>query len=114
MFLFGVNLLKKKQVFIELLKIYGIGLSRSCFVCDQLGFGKNIKVKGLSRQQIFSLKDFLLTIYSLDVQRKLVVEAAIDVLKNIGSYRGQRHTRQLPVRGQRTRSNHRTSRRLNK
>ena len=62
MFLFGVNLLKKKQVFIELLKIYGIGLSRSCFVCDQLGFGKNIKVKGLSRQQIFSLKDFLLTI----------------------------------------------------
>jgi small subunit ribosomal protein S13 len=109
MFLFGVNLLKKKQVFIELLKIYGIGLSRSCFVCDQLGFGKNIKVKGLSRQQIFSLKDFLLTIYSLDVERKLV-----DVLKNIGSYRGQRHTRQLPVRGQRTRSNHRTSRRLNK
>jgi hypothetical protein len=71
MFLFGVNLLKKKQVFIELLKIYGIGLSRSCFVCDQLGFGKNIKVKGLSRQQIFSLKDFLLTIYSLDVERKL-------------------------------------------
>jgi hypothetical protein len=52
------------------------------------GFGKNVKVKGLSRQQIFSLKDSLLSIDSLDVERKLVVGAAIDVLKHIGSHRG--------------------------
>jgi|LauGreDrversion4_2_1035121.scaffolds.fasta_scaffold1376718_2 small subunit ribosomal protein S13 len=108
MFLLGVKLKNYKQLVIELSNIYGLGKSRSSFVCRQLGFGNDIRVKTLSRAQFFILKDFVLSIYSVDTERRLIIDESIEMLKQIGSYRGQRHTLKLPVRGQRTRSNHRS------
>ncbi len=108
MYFFGVSLSKKKQVFLELSKIYGIGRSRSNFVCNQLGFGKDIRLNALSRSHAYSLKDFLNFVYTLDVERMRNIQEAIETLKGVGCYRGMRHGLRLPVRGQRTGSNART------
>ena len=112
--IFETELVNNKSVFYALLSIYGIGKYRSFFICERLGFAKNLTIKNLNKKQITKLikqinsLNFLLA-SDLKKSRLLVIKKLID----IQSYRGIRKKRNLPVRGQRTHTNAKTVRRVN-
>ena len=111
-FLFGTGLKIQKQLFISLKTIKGVGLARSKFIVQQLGFGKDIRVKDLSRSDIFLLKDFMNYIFILDMDRKRKIQNFLVALSEIHCYRGMRHKLRLPVRGPRTHTNAHTVKKL--
>jgi small subunit ribosomal protein S13 len=104
----GVNLPRDKRVEIGLTYIYGVGRSTSNKVLDALGINKDTYVRDLTDEEINQLREFL--------DRNVVVEGDlrrersqnIKRLMEIGCYRGLRHRRGLPVRGQRTKTNARS------
>eukprot|EP01047_Picozoa_sp_COSAG01_P000068 COSAG01_NODE_1_length_100484_cov_170.446142_68_plen_125_part_00 len=105
----GVNLPKEKQLWIALTYIYGLGITTSKRILKELKIDDTMKVKDLEENQIVLLRnkisDFLV---EGDLQRK--VRQDISRLKQIASFRGSRHKRNLPCRGQRTHTNARTRR----
>jgi small subunit ribosomal protein S13 len=107
----GNNLSNKKKIYIALTCIYGIGLSTSKKVLTQLKIDHNLKVSELSETNISSLRDSLETDqFKLEGDLKRLVSLNIKRLIDINSVKGRRHLKGLPVRGQRTRTNNRTSR----
>jgi small subunit ribosomal protein S13 len=108
----GNNLPNKKKVLIGLTSIYGIGLSQSKRILEQLNINPNIKVSELSESNVSDLREILETDeFKLEGDLKRLISLNIKRLIDINSVRGRRHLRGLPVRGQRTRTNNRTSRR---
>ncbi|MEQ1777536.1 MAG: 30S ribosomal protein S13 [Nitrosomonas sp.] len=103
----GVNIPNHQHVNIALTAIYGIGKSCSNSICKQVGIDTDIKLRDLSDEQIDLLRDHIskLTIEG-DLRREISMN--IKRLMDLGCYRGLRHRRGLPVRGQRTRTNART------
>jgi len=115
----GVNIPDQKHTTIALTAIYGIGKTLSQSICDVVGIAKNIKVKELSEEQIEKLRQEITRSVMSDgnkLKPKYVVEGdlrrqvtlSIKRLIDLGTYRGLRHRRNLPVRGQRTKTNART------
>jgi small subunit ribosomal protein S13 len=104
----GVNLPNTKRLEIGLTAIYGIGLSTAQKVCDDLGLDRNEKVKDLTDEEVTKLRTYI--DQNLEVEGDLRRERAQSIkrLSEIGCYRGVRHRRGLPVRGQRTKTNART------
>lgn len=110
--LLGNNLANKKKIYIALTCIYGIGLSRSIKILNTLSINPNLKVSELTENHISSLREILETDeFKLEGDLKRLVSLNIKRLIDINSFRGRRHLKGLPVRGQRTRTNSRTSRR---
>jgi small subunit ribosomal protein S13 len=110
--LLGNNLSNKKKIYIALTCIYGIGIPRSKKVLQQLNIDPNLKVADLTEANISGLRDLLETDeFKLEGDLKRLVSLNIKRLIDINSFRGRRHLKGLPVRGQRTRTNNRTSRR---
>jgi|TARA_B110000240_G_C13492239_1_gene450160 small subunit ribosomal protein S13 len=108
----GNNLSNKKKVYIALTCIYGIGLKQSHKLLAQLDIDPNLKVSELTDLHISALRDTLETgDYKLEGDLKRLISLNIKRLIDIQAFRGKRHLRGLPVRGQRTRTNNRTSRR---
>jgi small subunit ribosomal protein S13 len=108
----GNNLANKKKIYIALTCIYGIGIPTSKKVLKELNIDPNIKVSELNETNISSLRDILETEeFKLEGDLKRLVSLNIKRLIDINSFRGRRHLKGLPVRGQRTRTNNRTSRR---
>ena len=108
----GNNLANKKKIYIALTCIYGIGIPTSKRVLQELNIDPNIKVSELNESNISALRDILETEeFKLEGDLKLLVILNIKRLIDINSFRGRRHLKGLPVRGQRTRTNNRTSRR---
>jgi small subunit ribosomal protein S13 len=109
----GVDLPRDKRVEIALTYIYGIGRPTSEKLLEQTGISPDIRVRDLTETQVQTLRDAIggLTTEG-DLRRE--VQLAIKRLSEIGSYRGMRHRRSLPVRGQRTRTNARTRRGVKK
>ena len=103
----GINLPKEKRVEIGLTAIYGIGRNLSIQVLKEAGIDRNIKVIDLSETQLGILREKIekMTVEG-DSRRR--VQMDIKRLQEIGSYRGFRHRRGLPVRGQKTKTNART------
>ena len=104
----GVNLPNQKRLEIGLTYIYGIGQSTAQQVCAQLGLSPDTKVRDLTDEEITKLRTFIdgeLTVEG-DLRRERT--QSIKRLGEIGSYRGIRHRRGLPVNGQRTKTNART------
>ncbi|GJL76634.1 30S ribosomal protein S13 [Nitrosomonas sp.] len=103
----GVNLPNHQHVGIALTAIYGIGRTTSSHICDEVGIASDIKLKELSDQQLDLLRDH---IAKLVIEGDLRREVSMNIkrLMDLGCYRGYRHRRGLPVRGQRTRTNART------
>jgi len=103
----GVNIPNHQHVGIALTAIYGIGRSSSKNICESVGIDTNIKLKDLSEEQIDQLREYIarMTIEG-DLRREISMN--IKRLMDLGCYRGLRHRRGLPVRGQRTRTNART------
>jgi len=103
----GINLPVNKHVVIGLTAIYGIGLSRSKKICEQVGIAPETKIRNLSEAQIEALrKEIGQFIVEGDLRRE--ISMSIKRLMDLGCYRGTRHRRGLPVRGQRSKTNART------
>ncbi len=100
----GVDLPRDKRVEIALTYLYGIGLPRSLEILDATGVNPNTRVRDLSEQDVGLLRDAVSN-YKVEGELKREVQLNIKRLIEIGSYRGLRHRRNLPVRGQRTRTN---------
>jgi len=103
----GVNIPYRKHAVIALTQIYGIGPTRARQICASANVPPNVKIKDLTEEQIESLRTEVgkLTVEG-DLRRE--VSMSIKRLIDLGCYRGVRHRRGLPVRGQRTRTNART------
>jgi small subunit ribosomal protein S13 len=109
----GNNLSNKKQIYIALTCIYGIGISSSKKILEKLKIDPRLKVTELNETNISNLRDLLETEeFKLEGDLKRMISLNIKRLIDINSFRGRRHLKGLPVRGQRTRTNNRTSRRL--
>jgi small subunit ribosomal protein S13 len=103
----GVNLPKEKRIEIALTTIFGIGRNSSTQILKDTGINKDTKVQDLTEQEISILRESIdKLITEGDLKRKVAMD--IKRLQEIGSYRGFRHKRGLPARGQRTRYNART------
>lgn len=100
----GVNIPLNKRAEIGLTYIYGIGQATAQDLLDQVGIDRNTQVKDLTEDEVIKLRD---AVENLDVEGDLRRERSQNVkrLMEIGSYRGLRHRRGLPVRGQRTKTN---------
>ncbi len=103
----GVNLPKEKRIEIGLTAIYGIGRPQSRKILKEVNINFDTKVQDLSEDQVNKLKE---RIEKMAVEGDLRRKSQLDIkrLMEIGSYRGFRHRRNLPVRGQKTRKNART------
>ena len=106
----GINVPDNKRIEIALTYIYGIGRSCSGKILDQLEINKNIRAKEISDEDINRLRDEIEKKYRVEGELKHEIEMNIRRLKDIGCYRGIRHQKGLPVRGQRTKTNTRTVR----
>ncbi|UCC77398.1 MAG: 30S ribosomal protein S13 [Anaerolineales bacterium] len=106
----GVDLPRDKRVEISLTHIFGIGRTRSKNVLLGTGVNPDTKVKDLTEAEVVRIREFIDREYSVEGDLRREVTTNIKRLVEIGSYRGQRHRRNLPARGQRTRTNARTKR----
>lgn len=106
----GVNLPKNKRMEIALTYIYGIGKSSANHILQQANINRNKKTDELSEQEENALRQIIERKSQVEGELRRVVGRNIKILKEIGSYRGIRHKRNLPVRGQRTKTNSRTVR----
>jgi len=106
----GTNLPAEKRVIIGLTYIFGIGNSVAGKILEKLKIDPNIKIKDLTEQQVNSLRDLIEKTYRVEGELRREVLMNIKRLKEIGSYRGSRHSKHLPSRGQRTKTNNRTVR----
>jgi len=104
----GIDLPKNKRVEIGLTYIYGIGRSSSRKILQQAGINFDTKVKDLTDEEVTALRNIIEKEYKVEGDLRREVSNAIKRLMDIGSYRGLRHRRGLPVRGQRTHTNART------
>jgi small subunit ribosomal protein S13 len=104
----GVDLPRNKRVEIGLTYIYGVGRSRSNEILDETEVNPDTRVKDLSESETSRLREFIDRNYRVEGDLRRQVSQNIGRLKEIGCYRGMRHRRNLPVRGQRTRTNART------
>ncbi len=103
----GINLPDNKHVVISLTHLYGIGLSRARDICSVTGVASDTKLGSLSEEQLDMLRAEV-DKYSIEGDLRREVNMNIKRLMDLGSFRGIRHRRGLPVRGQRTSTNART------
>ncbi len=104
----GIDLPSNKQVGVGLTYIYGIGRSRALVLLDQAGVAATIKVKDLTEDETGRIRRVVQEAGSVEGDLRKEVTQSIKRLMEIGSYRGVRHRKSLPVRGQRTHTNART------
>jgi small subunit ribosomal protein S13 len=103
----GVNLPVQKHVWVGLQSIFGIGRTRSKKLCDAVGVVPSTRIRDLTESQVDALRSEVAK-YTVEGDLRREVGISIKRLMDLGCYRGLRHRRGLPVRGQRTRTNART------
>ncbi len=104
----GVDLPQNKRIEIALTYIFGIGRSRSNRILSKAGVSRDIKVKDLAEDEARKIRDVIQEEGQVEGDLRKNVQMDIKRLIDIGCYRGMRHRRNLPVRGQRTHTNART------
>ena len=104
----GVDLPLNKQIRIGLTYIYGIGQSRAAKICEEAQIDSSTKVKDLTEDETVRVRNIIQRDGMVEGDLRKAVSMDIKRLMEIGSYRGLRHRRGLPVRGQRTHTNSRT------
>ena len=104
----GVNLPNQKRLEVGLTYIYGIGPSNAREICAALGLSPDTKIRDLTDEEITKLQRYIDEHYQVEGDLRRERQQAIKRLTEIGSYRGLRHRRGLPVNGQRTKTNART------
>ena len=106
----GIVLPDQKRVVIALTSIFGIGKSLSKKILDDLEIDPSMKAKDLAASEENKLRDYIEKNIKVEGELKREIMTHIKHLKDVNSYRGTRHTKRLPVRGQRTKTNTRTVR----
>jgi small subunit ribosomal protein S13 len=104
----GVDLPRNKRVEVGLTYLYGIGPTRAQQILAGTKVNPDTRVKDLSETEVAAIRDFINKNYKVEGDLRREVQMSIKRLIEIGSYRGMRHRRNLPVRGQRSRTNART------
>ena len=104
----GVDLPREKRVEIGLTYIYGIGRTRSNKILAEAGVNPDTRVKDLTEDEVIKLREIIDKNYKVEGDLRRDVALNIKRLMEIGCYRGMRHKKNLPVRGQRTKTNART------
>ena len=104
----GVDLPRDKRIEIGLTYVYGIGLPTSKLILDKAGINPDTRVKDLSEDEVRKITNIINEEYVVEGDLRREVSLNIKRLMEIGSYRGIRHRRGLPVRGQKTKTNART------
>ena len=106
----GINIPNEKRIEVALTYIYGVGLTLSKKVLAATKIDPNTRTKNLSEEEVNRIREYLEKNFKVEGNLRQQVLLNIKRLKEIGSYRGIRHIRGLPVRGQRTKTNSRTRR----
>ena len=106
----GIDIPREKRVEVALTYIYGIGLPTSQKILGQANVNPDTRVRDLTEEQVNRLRDIVDRRYTVEGDLRREVAMNIKRLTEIGSYRGLRHRRNLPVRGQRTKTNARQRR----
>jgi len=104
----GVNISTRKRVQIALTGIYGIGATSAKQICDAVGIEQSRRVQELSDAELLALRDQIDRNYVVEGDLRREVQMNVKRMMDLGCYRGLRHRRGLPVRGQRTHTNART------
>ena len=104
----GIEIPSQKRVEVGLTYIYGIGRSKSNLILAEAKIDKNKKVKALSEEEVNKIRQIIEKMEKIEGDLRKDISLSIKRLIDIGCYRGQRHKRKLPVRGQRTKTNART------
>ena len=104
----GVNIPTNKRVFIALTYIPGIGKAKSIEICGKANIPDARRVKDLTDQEVSQLREIIDADYQVEGDLRREVSMNVKRLMDLGCYRGLRHRRKLPVRGQRTHTNART------
>jgi small subunit ribosomal protein S13 len=104
----GVDLPRNKRVEIALQYIYGIGKTRALDVVKEAGFDRSLRTDGLTDEQVAKLRSIIESQFKVEGDLRREVGLSIKRLMDLGCYRGTRHKKGLPTRGQNTRSNSRT------
>lgn len=106
----GVNIPDEKRIEVSLTYIFGIGRSAAGRILSELGVSKEKRTKDLSEQEQNEIRNYIEKRLKVEGELKHAVRDSIKRLREIGCYRGVRHQKSLPVRGQRTKTNNRTVR----
>lgn len=104
----GVMLPGEKRVEYGLTYLFGIGLTRSQEILEKTGISTDVRVKNLTHEQVAAIQKYITQTFKVEGELRKEITFSIKRLQEIGSYRGLRHKRSLPVRGQRTKTNART------
>ena len=106
----GVTIPVDKKVEFSLTYVYGIGPRKSLDIIKKAGVDKETRVKDLTEAELNKIRDIINQDYIVEGELQRVVTSNVKRLKDINSYRGDRHKKRLPSKGQRTRTNARTKR----
>ena len=104
----GVDLPKDKRIHVSLTYLYGVGDKTALDICREAGIEASRRAKDLSEEEVSRIMSVLQKTYRVEGDLRREISQNIKRLMDIGSYRGMRHKKSLPVRGQRTRTNSRT------
>jgi small subunit ribosomal protein S13 len=104
----GINLPSAKRIDVALTYIYGIGIHTSNKILDTLGLDKTKRVNQLNESDVIKIRELIDSDHEVEGDLRRRVSVNIKQLMDLGCYRGLRHRRKLPVRGQRTRTNAKT------
>jgi len=104
----GVNIPQNKVVHVALTYIHGIGDKISSNICEKLKISKNRRTNSLTEDEVLKIREFIDQNYKVEGDLRRETSLNIKRLVDLASYRGSRHKKKLPVRGQRTHSNART------
>jgi len=104
----GVDLPRDKRVVIGLTYIYGIGRTASSQILEKAAIGEDTRVKDLTEEEVSKLRQIIESDHTVEGDLRREIAMNIKRLKEIGCFRGIRHRKNLPVRGQRTKTNART------
>lgn len=104
----GVDIPREKRVDVSLRYIFGIGPTTARRVCDEARIDGAIRVRDLTEPQVAKIREIIDRVFTVEGDLRREIALNIKRLQEIGSYRGLRHRRGLPVRGQRTRTNARS------
>ena len=104
----GVNIPSQKKLGVALTYVYGVGKKVSIDVCEKANVDSNTRVNDLSESEIKNISDVIASSFLVEGDLRREVSGNIKRLKDLGTYRGARHRKNLPCRGQRTHTNART------
>lgn len=104
----GVDLPRNKRVEVALTYIYGIGRSRSKLICKEAGIAASLRTDNMTDEHVAKIRSIIESQFKVEGDLRRETGMAIKRLMDLNCYRGTRHRKGLPVRGQRTRSNART------